>query len=58
MRREQHRVRVVFVGTRDFDKDVGSLEVSSNPRAGTIYDSGIEVIDDFNIRADGFDSRQ
>lgn len=58
MRREQHRVRIVFVGTGDFDKDVGSFKVYPYPGAGAVYNSGIEVIDDFDVGVDGFDSRQ
>ena len=44
------------VGTRDFGKDVGSFEVYPNPRTGAVDDTGIEVIDDFDVGADGFDS--
>ena len=56
VRREQYGIRVVFARTRDFDKDVGPFKVYTGPRAGTVDDSGIEVIDDVDVRADGFDS--
>ena len=44
----------MFIGTGYFDKDVSSLEVYPYPRAGAVYDGGIEVIDDFDVRVDGF----
>ena len=53
---KQHRVRIVFVGTGDFDKDVGSFEIYSNPRTGGVHDGRIEVVDDFDVGVDGFDS--
>lgn len=55
MRGEQHCVRIVFVGTRDFDKDVSSLEVRPCPGTWRVYNGRIEVIDYFNIRACGLD---
>ena len=58
MRREQYRVRVVFIGTGDFDKDVGSFKVYPYPRAGAVHDGGVEVIDELDVGIDGFDSRQ
>ena len=56
MRREKHRVRVVFAGARDFDKDVGPFKIHTEPGARTVHDGGIEVIDDVDVRPDGFDS--
>ena len=56
VRREQHRIRLVFVGTRDLDEDIGSLEICPYPGAGTVHDGRIEVVDDFDVRVDGFDS--
>ena len=34
VRRKQHCVRILFGGTRDFDKDVGSFKVYPSPWAG------------------------
>ena len=58
VRREQHRVRVVFAGTRNFDKDVGSFEIYPCLGARAVYNGGVEVVDDFDVRADGINSRQ
>lgn len=57
MGREQHRVRIVLAGTRDFYEDVGSLKVYPCPWA-TIRDSRVEVVDNFNVRVDRFDPGQ
>ena len=54
MGREQHRVRLVLAGTRNFDEDVGSFKVYTRPWAA-IHNGRIEVVDDFDVRLDGFD---
>ena len=44
----------MLAGTRDFDENVVSFKVYTFLWE-TIRDSRIEVVDNFNVRADGFD---
>jgi len=56
VRGEQHSIRVVFVGTRNFDKNVGSFEVRPRTGAGRIHNSRVEVINNFDVGVDRLDS--